>query len=304
MFSLLPATLNGNKSVEQTFEEMFVGAAMRRYIDPAWTTEASRNADALGGERCWWIVPKQVGNLPTVLLSYAVPGKPLAPLLVLAQTDTSIEVRASRIAVDGVGASETNQEGDLVLILKLDRASILSVAVLHQPVAPGRYSASVFVTANSANIERGEINVPLMLASFEWSPPVKDEYGRPKPALATIGAAEMSAYPTFVRWTRTSCDFDFLQRPRIEKDKYGAESWKVDRRHVREFVTALEGDHFSFKLNGVEEPVWLCPSTFADPFPVHVHRLNQPHPTHVTPSWYGDSVGHYEADTLVIDTVQ
>jgi len=32
-------------------------------------------------------------------------------------------------------------------------------------------------------------------------------------------------------------------------------------------------------------------------------RLNQPHPAHVTPSWNGDSVGHYEADTLVIDTV-
>jgi hypothetical protein len=32
-------------------------------------------------------------------------------------------------------------------------------------------------------------------------------------------------------------------------------------------------------------------------------RLNQPHPAQVTPSWYGDSVGHYEADTLVIDTV-
>jgi hypothetical protein len=32
-------------------------------------------------------------------------------------------------------------------------------------------------------------------------------------------------------------------------------------------------------------------------------RLNQPHPAHVTPSWYGDSVGHYEGDTLVIDTV-
>jgi hypothetical protein len=32
-------------------------------------------------------------------------------------------------------------------------------------------------------------------------------------------------------------------------------------------------------------------------------RLNQPHPAHVTPSWYGDSVGHYEADELVIDTV-
>ena len=32
-------------------------------------------------------------------------------------------------------------------------------------------------------------------------------------------------------------------------------------------------------------------------------RLNQAHPAKVTPSWLGDSVGHYEGDTLVIDTV-
>jgi hypothetical protein len=32
-------------------------------------------------------------------------------------------------------------------------------------------------------------------------------------------------------------------------------------------------------------------------------RLNQAHPAQVTPSWSGDSVGHYEGDTLVIDTV-
>ena len=32
-------------------------------------------------------------------------------------------------------------------------------------------------------------------------------------------------------------------------------------------------------------------------------RMNQQHPAKVTPSWYGDSVGHYEGDTLVIDTV-
>jgi hypothetical protein len=31
-------------------------------------------------------------------------------------------------------------------------------------------------------------------------------------------------------------------------------------------------------------------------------RINQPHPAQVAPSWYGDSVGHYEGDTLVIDT--
>jgi hypothetical protein len=32
-------------------------------------------------------------------------------------------------------------------------------------------------------------------------------------------------------------------------------------------------------------------------------RLNVPHPAHLTPSWHGDSVGHYEGDTLVIDTI-
>ena len=30
--------------------------------------------------------------------------------------------------------------------------------------------------------------------------------------------------------------------------------------------------------------------------------MNQSHPAHVTPTWYGDSAGHYEGDTLVIDT--
>jgi hypothetical protein len=32
-------------------------------------------------------------------------------------------------------------------------------------------------------------------------------------------------------------------------------------------------------------------------------RMNEPHQAHPTPSWYGDAVGRYEGDTLVIDTV-
>jgi hypothetical protein len=31
--------------------------------------------------------------------------------------------------------------------------------------------------------------------------------------------------------------------------------------------------------------------------------MNAQHPAKVTPSWYGDSVGHYEGGTLVVDTV-
>jgi hypothetical protein len=41
----------------------------------------------------------------------------------------------------------------------------------------------------------------------------------------------------------------------------------------------------------------------ADDHEVRRVRLNEPHPARVTPTWYGDSVGHYEGDTLVIDTV-
>jgi len=32
-------------------------------------------------------------------------------------------------------------------------------------------------------------------------------------------------------------------------------------------------------------------------------RMNEPHAASATPSWYGDSVGRYEGDTLVVDTV-
>lgn len=42
---------------------------------------------------------------------------------------------------------------------------------------------------------------------------------------------------------------------------------------------------------------------YRDDHEVRHIRLNQPHPARVTPSAYGDSVGHWEGNTLVIDTV-
>jgi hypothetical protein len=42
---------------------------------------------------------------------------------------------------------------------------------------------------------------------------------------------------------------------------------------------------------------------FSEDHEVREVRLNAPHPAPVTPSWHGDAVGHYEGDTLIIDTI-
>ena len=34
----------------------------------------------------------------------------------------------------------------------------------------------------------------------------------------------------------------------------------------------------------------------------HIY-LNVPHSADIKPSWFGESVGHYEGDTLVVDTI-
>ena len=36
---------------------------------------------------------------------------------------------------------------------------------------------------------------------------------------------------------------------------------------------------------------------------IRIVRLNAKHPANLKPTWYGDSVGHFEGDTLVIDTI-
>jgi hypothetical protein len=62
---------------------------------------------------------------------------------------------------------------------------------------------------------------------------------------------------------------------------------------------------FLFK-HGAMEMLQLPTQTvmlFNENHEVRQVRMNEPHPAQVTPSWHGDAVGHYEGDSLVIDTV-
>src|SRR5207245_6500650 len=42
---------------------------------------------------------------------------------------------------------------------------------------------------------------------------------------------------------------------------------------------------------------------FSEDHEVRWVHMNEPHPAQLTPSWHGNAVGHYEGDTVVIDTV-
>jgi hypothetical protein len=58
----------------------------------------------------------------------------------------------------------------------------------------------------------------------------------------------------------------------------------------------------NFALQILQEPNQIT-MLYEQDHEVRRVRMNQSHPARVTPSWYGDSVGHYEGDVLVIDTV-
>jgi len=63
-------------------------------------------------------------------------------------------------------------------------------------------------------------------------------------------------------------------------------------------AVTLSGGPFFF----VQTPKVVLLIEEGDRLPRHIY-MNVPHSANLKPSWYGESVGHYEGDTLVIDTI-
>ncbi|URK88093.1 hypothetical protein LP421_11355 [Rhizobium sp. RCAM05350] len=177
MFSLSPLSLSG---VNQNLEEHFLGISMRRYIDPNWTIESSAgDPSRLDAERCWWI-DLDIASAPANPLSYVADTIEKSLIMLEADGDALV-IKTSKAAVDGgiAGAVEHN-----VTIARWNRAFADRLAILHQPVAPGRYSASVFVlpAENRGNVALGRSNAPLLICNFSGDHPSRLQRPAPPPS--------------------------------------------------------------------------------------------------------------------------
>lgn len=281
MISLRPHNMLGS---EPALEELFVGVAMRRYIDPAWSTgmqTSEAKALQLDAEQTWWI-ELAIGDTPTNVTfgapASADPDRLENPLSLLTSQlkGSKIEIQGSVPAIDGVGPE------NMIAIAHIERTRIDQLFLLHQPIAAGRYSVSVLAKSAAVETQDGRGNAPLTVASFEWSAPKPDPDNPAAPKqdslgiqLRVEGPIEAKAWrtiasaPTFLKWTRTNRDFDFVHHVEIANGE-----WVDQPEMVRNLVGELQTDHkaVSIKRDPSQLPLWLCSSTFKSRFPSYVHR--------------------------------
>ncbi len=164
LLSLAPVQTNG---AALSTEEHFLGVSMRRYIDPNWAMRAALpDMDALDAERCWWIDHETLRE--GQVLGYRIDGRQEV-LLTLSIEGDGFTIWTRKAAVDGGIAGSLKQD---IAVCHWSAAIGSRLAILHQPVAPGRYATSIFVQPQmAADASRGRGNGPLLLCNFEWSPP-------------------------------------------------------------------------------------------------------------------------------------
>ncbi len=274
MLSLAPVHASG---LSLAMEEHFLGVSMRRYIDPNWTMRAAIPAlEALDGERCWWIDHEVLEAGP--LLQYRTNGFSEA-LLTLAKDGDGFTVTVNKAAIDGGVAGAVKKD---VALCRWSRETGSNLAILHQPVLPGRFTASIFLLpqAASVGVSKGRSNAPLLLCSFEWSPraPVveagsKDPDGAQQ-ALTLQSSGNkarpaMVSAPTFLAWTRTARNFDSIHLPLFEDGE--TSSLQV---RTGELLATFDEETgaLAFGRNGFAGKIWPCASTFRSPYPLHVQR--------------------------------
>jgi len=278
MVSMTPQSVVGT-AVPAAFEEHFLGIAMRRYLDPAWLTDSADGSQQWPGAECRWIDFGSAYSGQSTLIQY---GERTEALL---SFDSG--TRRLKVAVGAIDSASVRSDPDKNWVsIAIVPEPVESVAMLHVPIAPGRYSASVFFQRKKPDISQGETNQPVMLASFEWSPvdaSANAPGARDVSMSTTAGTAHrcVASAPTFLAWTRTSRNFSKVPIAPCASAP-GRTSFDADQLVMQIDKTAPPPTG-----NGKTPPVLLfcapqsrdtvvtvCPrsSTFASPVPIHVHR--------------------------------
>ena len=279
LVTLFPLSVEVAASSRHVLEEHFLGVALRRHIDPEWTAEPSVAPGAIDAERCWWMDVALQSGMAKQLLRYTTAGV-TGDLLLIGEDAHAFVISTLKLAVDGQVAGAVKQD---IEIARLRRDFSETLSILHQPLAPGRYSVSVYVgPSGEADTIGGRSTAPLMLASFEWSPPRANKSDRPAVVTliphATAGVrAAMASAPTFLAWTRTSRDFDFVHVVGQQPPDGGGVPKELVSRSVRitHLVAVLTPGHEQVMLKrsgSADGAAWLTSSTFLSEYPLHLHR--------------------------------
>lgn len=260
---LTPAALS---KPEMDWQEHFVSVTLRRYLDPDWIDgEVSSKSDGLDfAETAWITVEPGKG-----LFDIKAAGK---PLLNVSRKANEWIVKVAKPAI----LSDCTDYADMVEVARLPDLGVEKLALLHQPLEPGRAAMSVFAVGrdNDRSVANGAIEVPRLVASFEWrfaadpqkpvdpTPPAAGAPPTPARArlefsLATTVAYTSASAPTALEWGRTG------RNAEIFDSDYGAVGW-----HDLRLVEV--GSELTFSKAG--EMVWLQPSLRASPSVLHVHR--------------------------------
>ncbi len=254
IISMVPARADGDV-LNRKYEEHFVGVSLRRYLAPGWLAGQRETTDSVAASQCHWFeLAKRNADELQVLFEHGA-------TTVVRTTESSIEVSTALVDPSGSAAG-------IQWVAIAPYASGGRYALLHSPVAPGRYSASLFLVRERSVPDVGITNQPLLVASFEWSPPKESD-------AATVRAREgkslhcVSSAPTFQAWSHTARDFHTV--PIVPQDLWG--TTREDLR-ARDLVARIEKGTMRFEtMQGSEwKAVTAQASSAGSKFPLEVHR--------------------------------
>ncbi|MDR6412772.1 UNVERIFIED_ORG: hypothetical protein ABIC62_006130 [Burkholderia sp. 1595] len=256
-----------------TFEEHFLGIAMRRYLDPAWLTDANDAGTEWPGSECRWIDFEKAYSGKQALIMY----EKIKPLLRFDDATRQLQVSVGEIDSASVSSDPNRNWIDIAYVPE----QIQRLAMLHVPITPGRYSASVFFERIKPDIGFGQTNQPVMLASFEWSPVDASPPAQSAREVSLWTTARttlrcVASAPTFLAWSRTSRDFNMVT---VSPRAGALDGTSVEAKRIVMLEDTENGKqqppHLQFRASDERNAVYrVTPrsSTFASPVPIHVHR--------------------------------